>query len=72
MDIMDSIGIIDRLLMKSICADVLNETLIAVDVPHNYHRLKGWPHTMDAAVPVNEYAQYYMDKFFTKHLRNVE
>ena len=27
MNIMDSIGIIDRLLMMSICADVLNETL---------------------------------------------
>ena len=27
MDIADSIGIIDRLLMMSICTDVLNETL---------------------------------------------
>ena len=27
MDIIDRIGIIDRLLMMSICADVLNETL---------------------------------------------
>ena len=27
MDIMDSIGIIDRLLMMSICSDVLNEKL---------------------------------------------
>ncbi len=68
---MTFIGTLDELVPVN-QADVLNETLIAADVPHNYHRLKGWPHTMDAAVPVNEYAQYYMDKFFTKHLRNVE
>ena len=68
---MTFIGTLDELVPVN-QADVLNETLIAADVPHNYHRLKGWPHTMDAAVPINEYAQYYMDKFFTKHLRNVE
>ena len=68
---MTFIGTLDELVPVN-QAEILNETLIAADVPHNYHRLKGWPHTMDAAVPVNEYAQYYMDKFFSKHLKNVE
>jgi hypothetical protein len=27
---------------------------------------------MDAAVAVNEYAQYHMDEFFTEHLRKVK
>ena len=68
---MTFIGTLDELVPVN-QAEILNETLIAADVPHNYHRLKGWPHTMDAAVPVNEYAQYYMDKFFSKHLKNIE
>jgi acetyl esterase/lipase len=68
---MTFIGTLDELVPIN-QAEILNKTLIAADVPHNYHRLKGWPHTMDAAVPVNEYAQYYMDKFFSKYLRNVE
>ena len=68
---MTFIGTLDELVPVN-QAEILNKTLIAADVPHNYHRLKGWPHTMDAAVPVNEYAQYYMDKFFSKHLKNVE
>ncbi len=33
-----------------------------------YHKLKGWPHTMDMSVKVNEYCQYYMDEFFKKYL----
>ena len=68
---MTFIGTLDELVPIN-QAEILNKTLIAADVPHNYHRLKGWPHTMDAAVPVNEYAQYYMDKFFSKHLKNIE
>ena len=68
---MTFIGTLDELVPVN-QAEILNETLIAADVPHNYHRLKGWPHTMDAAVPINEYAQYYMDKFFSKHLKNIE
>ena len=68
---MTFIGTLDELVPVN-QADILNETLIAANVPHDYHRLKGWPHTMDAAVQVNEYAQYYMDKFFTKHLRTLE
>ena len=45
-------------------------TLKKVDVYHDYHILKGWPHTMDAAKPVNNYTQHYMDKFFNKYLRD--
>ena len=33
-----------------------------------YHKLKGWPHTMDMSVEVNEYCQYYMDEFFEKYI----
>jgi len=33
-----------------------------------YHKLKGWPHTMDMSVKVNEYCQYYMDEFFEKYI----
>ncbi len=33
-----------------------------------YHKLKGWPHTMDISVKVNKYCQYYMDKFFKKYI----
>ena len=68
---MTFIGTLDEL-VPVYQTDVLNETLTAADVPHNYHRLKGWPHTMDAAVAVNEYAQYHMDEFFTEHLRKVK
>lgn len=33
-----------------------------------YHKLKGWPHTMDASVKVNKYCTYYMDEFFEKYI----
>ena len=33
-----------------------------------YHKLKGWPHTMDMSVKVNKYCQYYMDDFFKKYI----
>ena len=48
--------------------DVLDKTLKQNGVTHEYHRLKGWPHTMDASVPVNEYAQKVMTNFFNKWL----
>ena len=35
-----------------------------------YHRLRGLPHTMDLAVVVNEYCQFYMNAFFEKYLKN--
>lgn len=50
-------------------SDFLDKTLLNNGVSHEYHRLKGWPHTMDASVPVNEYSQAVMDRFFQKWLR---
>lgn len=49
-------------------SDFLDKALITNDVIHEYHRLKGWSHTMDASVPVNEYAQKVMTRFFNKWL----
>lgn len=49
-------------------SDSLDQWLIRAGVPHDYHRLKGWPHTMDVAVKVNEYCQFYIDAFLEKHL----
>jgi len=49
-------------------SDNLNEKLKRTGVPVEYHKLEGWPHTMDLAVEVNEYCKYYMDRFFEKHL----
>jgi len=60
-------GTIDSLVPVS-QADSLDVWLQRAGVPHDYHRLKGWPHTMDLAVEVNEYVQYYIDDFLEKHL----
>jgi len=49
-------------------SDILKKTLEDVGVPSEYHRLKGWPHTMDAAEPVNRYCQHYMNAFFQKYI----
>ncbi len=49
-------------------SDSLTKRLEKAGVPVEYHRLEGWPHTLDLAVEVNEYCQYYMDKFFEKYL----
>lgn len=49
-------------------SDRLVARLEEAGVPHEYHRLAGWPHTMDAAIAVNEYAQYHMDRFFERYL----
>ncbi len=48
--------------------DVLDKILKQNGVAHEYHRLQGWPHTMDATVPVNEYVQNVMTNFFKKWL----
>ncbi len=58
-------GTIDKVVPVS-QADTLDQRLRRVGVSHEYHRLKGWPHTMDLAVPVNVYMQFYMAKFFKK------
>ncbi len=49
-------------------SDILNDKLNDTGVPVEYHRLKGWPHTMDLAGEVNKYCQYYMNAFFEKYV----
>ena len=49
-------------------SDRLHQKLMEIGVPSYYHKLKGWPHTMDIAIKVNEYCQFYMDRFFEKHV----
>lgn len=34
-----------------------------------YHELKGWPHFMEAGTKINQYCQYYMNRFFEKYLK---
>ena len=60
-------GTLDSLVPVS-QADSLNVWLENAGVYSEYHRLKGWPHTMDLSVKVNDYCQYYMDAFFEKFL----
>jgi dipeptidyl aminopeptidase/acylaminoacyl peptidase len=49
-------------------ADELEFRLTALGVPHEYARLEGWPHTMDVALPVNDYARRRMESFLRRHL----
>lgn len=60
-------GTIDSLVPVS-QSDSLHQWLDRVGVPNEYHRLKGWPHTMDLSTKVNNYCQYYMDAFFSLYL----
>lgn len=62
-------GTLDELVPIS-QADSLKSKLDKVGIPAEYHRLEGWPHTMDLNVEVNAYCQYYMDLFFEKYLGN--
>jgi len=66
---MTFIGTLDELVPLN-QTNKLDQSLKNVDVYHDYHILKGWPHTMDAARPVNIYTQHYMDKFFNQFLRD--
>ncbi|MEA1876066.1 MAG: alpha/beta hydrolase [Bacteroidota bacterium] len=61
-------GTLDSLVPVS-QADSLNVWLGRAGVYCEYHRLKGWPHTMDLSKKVNDYCQFYMDSFFEKYLR---
>ena len=61
-------GTLDSLVPVS-QADSLHVWLEKAGVYSEYHRLKGWPHTMDLSKKVNDYCQYYMDAFFEKYLR---
>ena len=60
-------GTIDSLVPVS-QSDSLHQWLDRAGVPNEYHRLKGWPHTMDLSTKVNDYCQYYMDTFFKRYL----
>ena len=44
--------------------NILDKVMREQGVYHEYYRLKGWPHTLDAAVPMNEYVQVKMTHFF--------
>ena len=58
-------GTIDELVPVS-QSDSLYNRLLALGVPSEYHRLNGWPHTMDLAASVNAYCQYYINRFLEK------
>lgn len=49
-------------------SDILHKTLKKNGAVSDYHKLEGWPHTMDASKKVNAYCQYYMDQFFEKNI----
>ena len=60
-------GTLDSLVPVS-QSDSLHRWLDQAGVPNEYHRLEGWPHTMDLSKKVNDYCRYYMDLFFRKYL----
>ena len=61
-------GTIDKI-VPVVQSDMLHAALQKNNVPSEYHRLKGWPHTMDMGIKVNGYCQYHMDKFLEQYLR---
>lgn len=50
-------------------ADTLDQELRAVGVDSYYHRLKGWPHTLDLGLKMNRFCQHHMDAFFESYLK---
>ncbi len=50
-------------------SDSLTARLQKAQVPVVYHRLRGWPHTMDLSQRVNDYCFYHMNAFFEKYLK---
>ena len=53
-------------------SDDLAKRLQELGVKYYYARLDGWPHTMDAAQPVNDYALQLMEKFLEETLKAPE
>jgi acetyl esterase/lipase len=49
-------------------SDQLKAMLDKLEVPCIYHRLPGWPHTMDIVKRVNDYCQLKMSEFFEQYL----
>ena len=60
-------GTIDDLVPVS-QADSLKKILDKADVANEYYRLKGWPHAMDVAQPVNNYCKNKMMNFFNRYI----
>jgi acetyl esterase/lipase len=50
--------------------DMLAAKLTELQIPYVYDRLPGWPHAMDASVPVNERARWFMDRFLDRYLKD--
>jgi len=50
-------------------SEKLKSKLEAAGVPVEYHRMKGWPHFMEAGEKANKYCQFYMTEFFKKYLK---
>jgi dipeptidyl aminopeptidase/acylaminoacyl peptidase len=51
-------------------SDILKQKLEANGVKVEYHRMKGWPHFMEAGKKINNYSQYYMNRFFNKYFKD--
>ncbi|KAA3610694.1 MAG: alpha/beta hydrolase [Calditrichaeota bacterium] len=49
-------------------SDSLHSKLNSFGITSEYHRLEGWPHTMDLAEPINEYCQFTMTQFLEKYI----
>ena len=49
-------------------SDTLKNALDRIGVYAEYHRLEGWPHTMDLEENVNKYCEFYMEKFFKRFI----
>ena len=47
---------------------ILRSRLNKVGIPVEYYKLKGWPHFMEAGTKINDYCQYYMNRFFEKYI----
>ena len=58
-------GSIDSLVPVS-QSDSLHVWLDRAGIPNEYHRLKGWPHTMDVSQKVFNSCTWYMDDLFQK------
>jgi acetyl esterase/lipase len=49
-------------------SDTLYNQLRQLGIPCEYHRLPGWPHTMDLVQRVNTFSQEKIEKFFDRYL----
>ena len=61
-------GTLDSLVPVS-QSEKLKARLTAEGVAVDFHKLKGWPHTMDMGRDVNAYVQHYMWQFFRQTLQ---